>query len=118
MRSSLSPSLRLTSTAHRARTGVMFGFARQSTLNRLEERLAKLESDHKQAALDFDELYAKCRKLLGRVVKERATIEAAQETPEAAPSNGVSSSPGRGPLLTPHQIEVQQQILRRRAGAQ
>ncbi len=95
----------------------MLGFARQSTLNRLEDRIEKLESDLRKANLDFDELYAKCRKLLGRVVKERATIEAAQETPEAPPSNGLSSQPGRGSLLSPRQLEFQQQILRRRAGA-
>src|SRR6267154_6826399 len=78
-RSSLSPSLGLFCRQPGCTTRAMFGFARQSTLNRLEERVEKLEIALRQANLDFDELYAKCRKLLGRVVKERATIEAAQK---------------------------------------
>ena len=87
-----------------------------SRVSGLEERIEKLENALRQSALDFDELYQKCRKLLGRVVKERASIEA-HETPkepaklEAAPNGGTP----RG-FLTDHQKEIQQNILRRRSG--
>lgn len=87
-----------------------------SKVSRLEERIEKLESDLRSATLDFDELYQKCRKLLGRTVKERASMEALQasktEEPAALPDG---SGNARG-FLTPHQKEMQQQILRRRAG--
>ncbi len=86
-----------------------------SKLSRLEERLEKLESDLRSATLDFDELYQKCRKLLGRTVKERASIEAAQERKEepAAVSDGSGNVRG---FLSEHQRQIQQQILRRRGG--
>jgi hypothetical protein len=83
----------------------------------LQERVEKIERTLRAAELDWDELYAKCRKLLGRVAKERATIErhAEEETPQtpahAAPENG------RHFGLSDRQRELQQQILRRRAGA-
>lgn len=86
-----------------------------SKLSRLEERLEKLESDLRSATLDFDELYAKCRKLLGRTVKERASIEAAQERKEEVVSVPDGSGNVRG-FLTDKQRIIQQQILRRRGG--
>ena len=86
-----------------------------SRVSRLEERLAKLESEPKQATLDFDELWAKCRKLLGRTVKERVSIESAQPTKEVVEvPNGQGGTP-RG-FLSDSQKIIQQQILRRRAG--
>lgn len=79
---------------------------------RLEERIEKLEHDLKGAMLDFDELYAKCRKLLGRTVKERAKMEELGEAQEAG--SETPSANGSG-LLTPKQRLIQQQILQRRA---
>jgi hypothetical protein len=92
----------------------MWGFFAGGRLSRLEERCEKLEQDLRTANLDFDELYQKCRKLLGRTVKERASIEAHTETPEGP---RVLSQAGvtRGPL-TERQRQIQQEILKRRAG--
>jgi len=86
-----------------------------SRVSRLEDRIEKLESDLKAAALDFDELYAKCRKLLGRTVKERASIEAAEERKEEPVLVPDGSGNVRG-FLTDKQRIIQQQILRRRGG--
>jgi len=86
-----------------------------SRVSRLEERLAKLESELKQATLDFDELWQKCRKLLGRTVKERVSIESAHQPEEVVEvPNGQGGTP-RG-FLTERQKQFQQQILRRRGG--
>lgn len=83
-------------------------------VSRLEERIEKLESELKSAALDFDELYQKCRKLLGRTVKERASIESAHQ-PEAASVVPEGQGNVRG-FLTDNQRAIQQQILKRRGG--
>ncbi len=89
-----------------------------SRVSRLEERIVKLETDLRTATLDFDELYQKCRKLLGRTVKERASIELAHQSKEE-PAAGDPAMAGNG---TPHgflsesQKLIQQKILRRRAG--
>ena|SRR5258708_7417833 len=86
-----------------------------SRVSRLEERLEKLESDLKSATLDFDELYEKCRKLLGRTVKERVSIESAHQSKEVVTAVPDGQGNVRG-FLSPHQREIQQQILRRRGG--
>jgi predicted transcriptional regulator len=82
----------------------------------LQERVEKLERELRVVQLDWDELYAKCKKLLGRVAKERATMEKLE--PENAPAETELSpgEPSRFGGLTPRQRELQQQILRRRAG--
>jgi hypothetical protein len=87
-----------------------------SKVSRLEERLEKLESDLRAATLDFDELYQKTRKLLGRTVKERASMEALQTSKPEEPAPLPDGSGNVRGFLTPHQKEMQQQILRRRAG--
>lgn len=94
----------------------MWGFFAGRRLNRLEERLEKVENDLRTANLDFDELYQKCRKLLGRTVKERGMIESAQEEKQSGPQVVPASGSMGGPL-TERQKQIQQQILRRRAGA-
>jgi len=91
----------------------MWGFFAGGRLSRLEERIEKVENALKTAELDFDELYAKCRKLLGRTVKERASVEAHTEDRAAAPQ---PIRPQAGPLLSDRQREIQQAILRRRTG--
>lgn len=93
----------------------MLGLARQSTVRRLEERLEKCEAELRTANLDWDELYQKCRKLMGRTVKERASIEAHTEEKEPAPLPFETRGNGVG-QLTERQKQIQQQILRRRAG--
>jgi len=86
-----------------------------SRVSRLEDRIEKLETELKQNALDFDELYQKCRKLLGRTVKERATIDSAATHEPASVSVGNASGTPRG-FLSENQKLIQQNILRRRAG--
>ena len=102
----------------------MFGFGCLKALKRvkeLEERFEKLEHRLVQTDLDWDELYDKCRHLMGRVAKrdslQAPTIHSKQEDATGATETGGN---GRvligGRLLTERQREVQQQILRRRGG--
>src|SRR5713226_4448821 len=86
-------------------------------LSDAEERLAKLESALEERDLDWVDMRARCRRLLDRTEKAARRVESAEggEVEETAtPPNGNVASPGR--LLTPHQREIQQQILKRRAG--
>jgi len=94
----------------------VFAFFAGRRLSSLEDRIEKLENELRTANLDWDNLYQMCRKLLGRTVKERASIESSQEAKAGTPRLvAEGSNQARGPL-TPRQVELQQQILRRRAG--
>ena len=95
---------------------IVFSFFKAiRSLGEHEERLDKLEAFQKSAVLDWDELYDKCRHLMGRVAKERARMEAlqvpSQEEPDAATDGANGSS-----FLTPHQRKIQRQIMIRRGG--
>lgn len=86
-------------------------FSSVSRLRRLEERIEKLEADLRTANLDWDELYQKCRKLLGRTVKEREKVE--RESPEILSSEPQALTSVS--TLSPRQFELNQMILNRRA---
>ncbi len=84
----------------------------------LEEGLKRLERDFKAMELEWDEVYDKLRKAMGRVVKNRAIMEGKEEGDNGA---GATANPALAPttggrMLTPRQLELQQQILKRRAG--
>src|SRR5207245_9404819 len=93
----------------------MFGSKR---ISELEERVAKLRRDLDDRDLDWVDMRARCKRLLDRTEKAQRAIESndggdAQETP-TYPENGSKAVPGR--LLTPHQLEMQRHILKRRVG--
>lgn len=94
----------------------MWPFADTQRISKLEERFEKLERDLKAAYLDWDDVYAKCRKLLGRTVKERANLERIEEAPEETGPQLAEPAAQPGRLLTARQMQLQQTILRRRAG--
>lgn len=83
----------------------------------LDERLKKLERDHKSLDMEFSELHGFVKRSVGRIEKRAATMEATQGEPEAAE---VLSSPEAPPVsdLTPTQARWQRQIAaeRRRTG--
>ena len=81
-------------------------------MEKLEDRLDKAERELQNARLDWLDIYAKCKKLLGRAVKAEQRIEAAaeEETPASTDGPPVFSS------LSPRAQLIQKQImLRRRA---
>ncbi|SRR5713101_4645937 len=95
-------------------------FASSSRLTDLTERLEKLERAFKALQFEWDDTYDKLRRAMGRIVKthaKMAELDTEEEhTPAVGPSrdNVVPTHPGG--LLTPRQKEIQQSILRRRAG--
>jgi hypothetical protein len=95
----------------------MWWFGASGRVRALEERFDGLERRFKAMELEWVDTYDKLRKALGRVVKSRAIMEQHERDEEAAAPTPmlVSSDTGRG-LLTERQKQIQQQILRRRAG--
>ncbi len=85
----------------------------------LSERLEKLERAFKALQFEWDDTYDKLRRAMGRIVKTHAKIVESENGEEAAHAatparDNVGATPGG--FLTARQREVQQQILRRRAG--
>jgi uncharacterized coiled-coil protein SlyX len=94
----------------------------QKRIGELEDTVAKLWSLVEKKDMDWADLRARCKRLLDRDEKavralNRATPEVESEvsTGSGEPGNGdaLRTHPGR---LSDHQREIQQQILRRRAG--
>ncbi len=87
-----------------------------SRLDELDEEVAKLKRMVQEKDLDWLELRSRCKRLLDRTEKAAKSngtgnLEVADQV---ATGNVLSTATGR--LLSPHQLEVQQQILKRRAG--
>ena len=96
----------------------MWPFGEKPGVRALDERLTALERAFKALELEWDDTYDKLRRAMGRVVKSRAIIEAAEKTSDAeepAEANG-NDQVSRGRLLNPRQMQLQQQILKRRGG--
>lgn len=94
---------------------LIFRAAREQV--RLEEDLRRLERDFKALELEWGDVYDKLRKAMGRIVKSRAIIEAREDGREGAEAPVPEAQPSSsGHLLTPRQMTIQQQILKRRAG--
>lgn len=104
-------------------------FISRRTWRELNERVDQLAKDMKAIDLDWSSVYDKFRSIVARMAKraerERAaSLEAAESqegsssgpTAGQAPEAELPSSPFMRPGLTSHQREMQQRILRRRAG--
>jgi hypothetical protein len=79
-------------------------------VEKLEDRLATLEHDMKAATLDYLDLYAKAKKLFGRVAKAQEREEEREAPVETGNTNG---APVHSPLSARARI-IQNQILERR----
>lgn len=82
------------------------------------EEVAKLKRMVEERDLDWVDMRARCKRLLDRTEKAAAALKPEVES-ETVPTNGaegaaLTSITGRA--LTPHQMQIQQQILKRRAG--
>jgi hypothetical protein len=90
----------------------------RSAIRDLTERLETVERALKATKLEWEDTYDRMRRMMGRIAK-RGLPDEANTNPEAAAEpaadgpgfNGVSAGG-----LTPRQRELQQQILRHRAG--
>ncbi len=98
----------------------MFGwFKAAQRLNELESVVAKLWKQMEERDLDWEEMHVRCKRLMTRAEKaarDGEGVQSSQAVEEPIPEpNGQHSIPG-GRLLTPRQMQIQQQILRKRAG--
>jgi hypothetical protein len=89
----------------------MFGLRLTGRVDKLEDDLRALRSEMQKATLDYLDIYAKAKKLFGRVAKAQAREEA--ETESAALDVGQAAPVGTS--LSPRARLIQQQILARRA---
>jgi hypothetical protein len=93
-------------------------FGASKAVKELKEEVAKLKRMIEERDLDWIDMRSRCKRLLDRTEKAAHSMRTAEpsEEPEGK-ENGAGltvAAPGR--LLTPHQLEIQQKILRRRAG--
>ncbi len=91
--------------------------ADDSRIFELTEQIAKLKRDQQNLELEWSSFFDKARRLLARVTKRAEVVEKAEEK-EVGGESGASPfpvSPATG-RLTDRQREIQQRILRRRAG--
>lgn len=92
-------------------------------MEKLEDRFQTLEREMKAATLDYLDIYAKARKLFGRIAKAMDRQDEADSSSSAdAPGNGdAHASPLSGgdfahaPPLSGRAAEAQRRILARRA---
>lgn len=94
-------------------------FSTTRKVSDLSERLEKLERAFKALQFEWDDTYDKLRRAMGRIVKTHAKIVESENGEEAAhaevPARDiVGATPGG--FLTQRQRQVQQMILKRRAG--
>jgi len=83
-------------------------------LNKLEEKLAKLERKVDDRDLDWVDMRARCKRLLDRT--EKAARVVTEATTAEEPANGSPPSTPSTGFLSDRQKLIQQQIMRRRGG--
>ena len=88
----------------------------------LRELLSKVLRKVDEKDLDWSDMRARCKRLLDRTEKAAARVAAGEEAVSSEPTQEVPQANGEGTnqsgrMLSPHQISIQQAILRRRGGA-
>jgi len=87
-------------------------------MDSMEDTLEKLTGSLQTIELEWLNAYAKFKKIAARITKDQAVIDSREEgtSQEKAGHAEAGASTHPGLLLTPRQKELQQTILRRRAG--
>src|SRR5260370_27809319 len=95
----------------------LFGWLNQQRrINDLEEQMLKLTRIVGDKDLDWLDMRARCKRLLDRTEKAAARVQSAEvadQPVDEAEAGTTIGSPGR---LTDRQKQIQQPVLRRRAG--
>lgn len=97
----------------------MHVFLTDRKLKQLREDFDRLESRFKGLETEWSDVYDKLTRMMARIVKSRARMEemeAAKETVEPTPITLSEHTGTHHGLLSERQKEIQQSILRRRAG--
>jgi hypothetical protein len=93
----------------------LFGYFKAlSRLSVIEHTLIELSKRMEAAETDWTDMHSRCRKLMLRA-ERRAEREQDVNSSEQSQS-GEGANGFRGRALTPQQMKIQQDILRRRAG--
>ena len=93
----------------------MWGLSKfEKRLKEHEEMLETLTRLVKSRDLDWEDMRARCKRLLDRT--EKAARLVVQSEAEAPSGEEPSATQGNGSSLTPHQIRMQQLILKQRGG--
>jgi hypothetical protein len=87
-------------------------------LSELEDSMLKLTRIVQDKDLDWGDMRARCKRLLDRTEKAAARVQSGEVQPETPNGETVANATigGMG-RLSDHQRQIQQQILKRRAGA-
>jgi uncharacterized coiled-coil protein SlyX len=95
----------------------MFNFRAEKRLTELEERIAKVERASKDLEAEWSNAWDKLRRMMQRVAK-RAEVAERGADPDAEHQLPLASGnePTHGRMLNERQRQLQQEILRRRAG--
>jgi len=87
-------------------------------MDSMEDTLQKLQGGFQALELEWINAYAKLTKIVGRMAKQTSALESAEkENSQLPPGDHLQPDAAGGRLLTPRQLQIQQQILRRRQGA-
>ncbi len=97
-------------------------FSHKRKIKELEEAVEKLQRDFASLEMTWLDTQHKLKSIMGRVVKSEALAGKEREdammgiAPAQFPSSGPHAPGGGNGMLTEKQKQIQQQILRRRAG--
>jgi len=88
------------------------------SIKELWEAIKTITREVERKDMDWADMRARCRRMLDRADKaaqraEQAETVVASDDPQA---NGGGATESQGRVLSAHQMEIQQKILRRRAG--
>jgi hypothetical protein len=98
--------------------GLLAWLDQRKRIKDLEDGLQTLQKEHLKLQIEWAEVYDKVRHAMNRMAKrvergtdDTAVVESTQEVPQG--NGGATALGGR---LSDHQKQIQQQILKRRAG--
>ncbi len=95
----------------------MFGYFKVlGRISELETTLTKLWKEMERRDLDWEEMHVRCKRLMTRAERAERTLTVVESNEAPQPPEGTDGQPIHGRLLTARQLQVQQQILRKRAG--
>jgi hypothetical protein len=94
----------------------MWPFERQPSNRDLLERLESLERRFVRLLEDVDDFFQSVRRAENRIKEKRAKLEELAAEPTNGAGEGKPANDRPGMFLTPRQVAIQQQVLRRRTG--
>lgn len=94
----------------------MWPFKAKRGYDELEEEIRKLKRLVEERDLDWVDMRSRCKRLLDRTEKAARALQPDVQSEELVPSGQNGEGTAHGRLLSPHQMQIQQQILRKRAG--